>query len=89
MQWLTTDWLGPNNQAVRQELQAHVQGPLFGRKAHRRSLGFARDDKGEGSDFYWEPLDRDGQKETAGQIRLKVDDCFDSAPQVLCYAIHL
>ena len=28
----------------------------------------ARDDKGEGGDFYWEPLDRDGQKETAGQF---------------------
>jgi hypothetical protein len=24
-----------------------VQGPLHGRKAHYRSLGFARDDKGE------------------------------------------
>ena len=72
-----------------------MQGPLFGGKAHSRSLGFpgfpvdlvgvdglhavfsygkphtrlcpaqrgrksgfARDDKGEGGDFYWEPLDR-------------------------------
>jgi hypothetical protein len=34
----------------------------------------SRDDKGEGGDSYWEPLDRDGQKETAGQIRLKLDD---------------
>ncbi len=29
-----------------------------GAGAHRRSLGFARDDKGEGGDFYWGPLDR-------------------------------
>ena len=55
MQWLTTDWLGPNNQAVRQDVRAHVQGPLFGRRAHSRSLGFAptarrgrRDEKGGG-----------------------------------------
>src|ERR1700677_1769460 len=35
-------------------------------KAHRRSLGFARDDKGEGGDLYWEPLYRMDGKETAG-----------------------
>ena len=44
--------------------------------AHRRSLGFARDDKGEGGDCYWEPPDRMDRKkqQTAGQIRLKLDD---------------
>ena len=40
MQWLTIDWLGPNHQAVRQDVRAHSPGPLFGRKAHCRSLGF-------------------------------------------------
>jgi len=47
---------------VREELRTHLQGPLFGRKAHSRSLGFARDDKGEDGDFYQEPLDRMDRK---------------------------
>jgi hypothetical protein len=31
---------------------AEQRWPLFGVKAHSRSLGFARDDKGEDGDFY-------------------------------------
>ena len=72
MQWLTTDWLGPNNQAVRQDVRAHVQGPLFGRRAHSRSLGFAptarrgrRDEKGGRAVTFMGPLDRDGQSKLA------------------------
>jgi hypothetical protein len=41
--------------------------PLCGsRGAHRRSLGFARDDKGEGGEFLLGAVRSDGQKETAG-----------------------
>jgi hypothetical protein len=29
MQWLTTDWLGPNNQAVRQDVRARLRSPGF------------------------------------------------------------
>jgi hypothetical protein len=46
---------------ARKELRVPLR-PLFGRKAHCRSLGFARDDKGEGGDFYGEPLDRMDRK---------------------------
>jgi hypothetical protein len=37
-----------------------------GAGAHRRSLGFARDDKGEGGDLLLSAVRSDGQKETAG-----------------------
>jgi hypothetical protein len=37
---------------------AKQRWPLFDVKAHSRSLGFARDDKGEGGDFYGELSDR-------------------------------
>ena len=33
-----------------------------GARAHSRSLGCARDDKGEGGDFYLGPVSLDGQK---------------------------
>ena len=45
MQWLITDWLGPNNQAVRQDVRAHVQGAFVWEKGAQqvprlRSPGF-------------------------------------------------
>ena len=53
---LSSDGLifGPNQSVISHCMPGqpkYLQGPLFGRKAHSRSLGFARDDKGEGGDF--------------------------------------
>jgi hypothetical protein len=69
MQYLTTDWLGPVNQAVNQHVRAHLQGLCLGERRTAdpsASLGMT---KGRAVDPYWEPLDQDGQEERAGQIR--------------------
>jgi hypothetical protein len=74
MQWLTTDWLGPNNQAAENVCQRTCGGLCLGERRTAdpsASLGIT---KGRAVTFNWEPLDRDGQKETLGQIRLKLDD---------------
>jgi hypothetical protein len=59
----TSELASLNKRSVRpkqftQRAVAKQRWPLFGVKAHSRSLGFARDDKGEGGDFYWELSDR-------------------------------
>jgi hypothetical protein len=43
-------------------------------KLDRKSGGSRGMTKGSSVTFYWESFDRDGQKETSGQIRLKLDD---------------
>ena len=42
----------------------------FGAGVHCRSLGFARDDKGEGGDFCEEPFDRMDRKKQQDKVRL-------------------
>ena len=74
MQWLTTDWLGPNNQAAENVCQRTCGGLCLGERRTAdpsASLGMT---EGRAVTFNWEPLDWDGQKETLGQIRLKLDD---------------